>query len=110
MRVAVVGTCASGKSTIVDHLRRLGYDAFVVSQEHSIVRDLWNHQQPDKLVYLRADFRVIQGRRGASWPRWIYDAQIERLRDAQENASIIVDTSALTLPETIALIVTAISR
>ncbi|HEX3723679.1 MAG TPA: hypothetical protein VHV31_12865 [Nitrolancea sp.] len=108
MRIAVVGTCASGKSTIVDELRGLGYDAFVVSQEHSIIRDLWNHQRPDKLVYLQAGYQTVQQRRGRSWPRWIYDTQIERLRDARQNASIIVDTGALTLDETIAQIVSTL--
>lgn len=110
MRIAVVGTCASGKSTIVDELRGHGYDAFVVSQEHSIVLDLWNHQRPDKLVYLQADYQTVQQRRGQSWPRWIYDAQIERLRDAQQNASIIIDTGILTVDEAIAQILARLSR
>lgn len=108
MRLAVVGTCASGKSTIVQDLRRLGYDAFVVSQEHSVVRELWNHQEPDMLVYLQADYRTVQERRGQSWPRWIYDVQIERLRDARKHARIIVDTGEFTIEETIERIVSMI--
>ena len=110
MRVAVVGTCASGKSTIVAELRRLGFDAFVVSQEHSGVRDLWNHQHPDVMVYLQVDYPTIQERRGEAWPQWIYDLQIGRLQDAHEHTDVIVDTGELTVSETIRRIVAMIDQ
>jgi gluconate kinase len=110
MRIAVVGTCASGKSTIVAELRRLGYDAFVVSQEHSVVRDLWKHQHPDVVVYLQVDYPTIQARRGESWPRWIYDLQVQRLKNAREYAGISVDTGAQTVAETISRIVAWIEQ
>jgi len=105
MRIAVVGTCASGKSTVVAALRQRGFDAFVVSQEHSIVHDLWNHQNPDVLVYLDVEYQTVQARRGTAWPRWIYDEQIERLHDARSRANVIVDTGTLSLDETVARII-----
>jgi len=110
MRIAVVGPCSSGKSTIVGRLREYGVDAYAVSQEHSIIPRLWDHQQPDALVYLHVEYRTIQLRRGAAWPRWIYDAQIERLRDAREHASIALDTGELTPDETVNRIIEAIGQ
>ena len=108
MRVAVVGPCGSGKSTIVAALRERGYDAYAVSQEHSIVRDLWRHQDPDALVFLDSDFETIERRRGAGRARWLYELQQERLRDARANALLIVDTGALSIRDTVDSIVAAI--
>jgi adenylate kinase family enzyme len=108
MRVAVVGPCSSGKSTIVERLSQRGVDAYAVSQEHSIIRRLWDHQRPDALVYLHVRYETIQRRRGAAWPRWIYDAQIERLRDAREHAAVVLDTGEISVDETISRIMDAL--
>ncbi len=97
MRIAVVGTCASGKSTIVAGLRDRGHDAYAVSQEHSIVQDLWNHLGPEFLVYLDVDYEVVRHRRGGSWPGWLYEQQRERLTDAREHADVVVDSGQLSL-------------
>lgn len=110
MRVAVVGHCSSGKSTIVDRLRECGFDAYAVSQEHSIILRLWDHQHPDALVYLHVDYKTVQQRRGTNWPRWIYDAQVERLRDAREHATIVLDTGDLSLDETVERIIDAVGQ
>lgn len=101
MRVAVVGVCGSGKTTIVDRLRRLGYDAYVVGQEHSIVKDLWNHQGPDSLVSLEVSLEVLRCRRDATWPAWIYELQRTRLADARAHAAVSVDTSNASIEETV---------
>ncbi|HVX29603.1 MAG TPA: hypothetical protein VHA53_03910 [Nitrolancea sp.] len=108
MRIAVVGTCSSGKSTIVDRLRERGFDAYAVSQEHSIIPRLWDHQHPDALVYLQVDYQTVQRRRGANWPRWIYDLQIERLRDAREHATLTLDTGELGVDQTVQRIIEAL--
>ncbi len=110
MRIAVVGTCASGKSTIVAELRARGVDAYIVSQEHSIVRDLWRHLNPDRLVLLDATFESVLERRGGSWPRWLYELQRERMRDACEHADLIVDTSVRTVEETVTEIISSVQR
>ena len=39
MRIAIVGICASGKTTLVRGLREAGYDAYNVAQEHSCIHD-----------------------------------------------------------------------
>src|SRR6476661_7987964 len=94
VRVAVVGHCASGKSTLVGALRRSGYDAHAVAQEHSGITWLWRHADPDVLVYLDVPLATVRARRGAEWPQAVYDAQEARLQDARAHADLILDTSA----------------
>jgi chloramphenicol 3-O-phosphotransferase len=101
MKIAVVGTCASGKTTIVNALDRLGHDAYVVSQEHSIIADLWRHSEPEALVMLECDYETVQARRGGTWPRWLFDLQRERLSSARANADLILDTSKNSVEETL---------
>lgn len=108
MRIAVVGVCGSGKTTIVRALRQAGYDAYVVAQEHSIIPDLWKRSHPDYLVVLEADLETIRQRRGQSWPEWLYRTQRDRLADARANATVTVDTGALTVDETVRAILNAI--
>lgn len=105
MRIAVVGPCSSGKSTLVSRLREHGFNAYAVSQEHSIITRLWDHQHPDVLVYLHIDYETVQTRRGTNWPQWIYDAQVERLRDAREHAAIVLDTGIMTVDDAVARII-----
>lgn len=103
-RIAVVGVCGSGKTTIVNHLRQRGYDAYVVSQEHSIIRDLWNRRKPDVLVVLEARLETVRARRNEEWPGWIYDLQRDRLSDARAHATVIIETDARSIEETVELI------
>src|SRR5690606_7862961 len=88
MCVAVVGVCGSGKTTIVEALRERGYDAYVVGQEHSISPQLWAQRQPDHLLFLEATLETVRERRGATWPKWLYDLQQERLAHARAHASL----------------------
>jgi GTPase SAR1 family protein len=94
LKVAVVGPCASGKSTLVRNLRRHGYDAYAVAQEHSAVPGLWNHLHPDVLIALHADLSTIRLRRGPAWSRGIYEAQLQRLQDAYASADLLIDTGS----------------
>jgi adenylate kinase family enzyme len=101
MRVAIVGVCGSGKTTVANGLKAVGVDAYVVGQEHSIVADLWRRQNPDAVIYLEASLDTVRERRGASWPGWIFELQQNRLRGARNAADIIVDTGSTSVPETI---------
>ena len=95
-RIAVVGPCASGKSTLVEALRDAGYDAWSVAQEHSMVADLWRRQHPDILVVLDVSLEELRSRRqNPVWPAWLLDLQRTRLADAVANADIAIDTNAL---------------
>lgn len=95
-RVAVVGHCASGKTTIARLLSERGIDAYSVAQEHSIVRDLWQHQNPDLVVYLDVSLARIRERKSNDvWPEWIYDEQARRLEHARHHADVEVDTDRM---------------
>ena len=94
-RVVVVCPCASGKSTLVDGLRRLGFRAMVCGQEHSEIPTLWRHADPDVVVALDVDLPTVRRRRGEEWPEWLYLVQRRRLRQAAAAAAVRVDTSAL---------------
>ena len=93
LRIAVVGHCAAGKSTLVGALRRAGYDAYAVAQEHSGISWLWRHSEPDVLFYLDVPLATVRARRGEEWPQAVYDAQEARLTDARAHADLILDTS-----------------
>lgn len=94
LRVAVVGHCASGKSTLVTALRQHGYDANAVAQEHSGIPWLWRHSEPDVLIYLDVPLATVRARRGEEWPQTVYDAQEARLTEARSHADLVLDTSA----------------
>jgi Ni2+-binding GTPase involved in maturation of urease and hydrogenase len=91
-RIVVVGPCASGKTTLVDALLRLGYNAYAVAQEHSIVRDLWRKRDPDVVIALDLPLDIVRQRRSATWPEAVYQVQHERLQPAFEAADLFIDT------------------
>ncbi len=99
LRVAVVGHCASGKSTLVTALRGHGFDASAVAQEHSGIAWLWRHSDPDVLIYLDVPLATVRDRRGEEWPQAVYDAQEERLAEARRHADLMIDTSTVNIRE-----------
>lgn len=106
LRIAVVGHCAAGKSTLVGALRRAGYDAHAVAQEHSGITWLWRHSEPDVLFYLDVPLATVRARRGEEWPQTVYDAQEARLTDARAHADLVLDTSKESIAEVTAHAVT----
>lgn len=105
-RVAVVGPCAAGKSTLVAALRARGYDAQAIGQEHSGVAYLWRLGEPDLLVFLDVDLPTTSRRRAAVWPTDLYEIQHARLAGARQHADLYLDTSGLTAEEVAARAVT----
>lgn len=111
MRVAVVGRCASGKSTIAAALRDHGYDAWPVGQEHSIVPTLWNAKQPDALVFLDASLASVRQRRhNPAWPDWIYELQTARLANARDNAHVFIDTDNVEIRDVLAIVLEGLAQ
>ncbi|MFT4036576.1 MAG: hypothetical protein QM692_00240 [Thermomicrobiales bacterium] len=98
-RIVVVGTCASGKSTLVTALRSHGYDAHSAAQEHSAVARLWQRSSPDVLIALVASIDAVRARRGETWPEWLHTAQRERLQTAENEADLVIDTSGRSAEE-----------
>lgn len=109
-RIAVAGVCGSGKTTIVDRLRQRGFDAYVVSQEHSIIRDLWKHQDPSALVFLDIRLETVRTRRSNDWPSWMYDLQQDRLADARAHATVTIETDNYSIEETVDLILQVLKQ
>jgi deoxyadenosine/deoxycytidine kinase len=99
--IAVVGPCASGKTTLVEALKAHGYNARQVAQEHSYVPAMWEKiTRPDLLVYLGATYETCTRRKNLDWSPKEYQAQIERLSYARERCDLYIDTEQLT-PEDI---------
>ena len=109
-RIVVVGPCASGKSTLVDALRRLGYDASVSSQEHSEIPTLWQHTAPDVVIALDIDLATLRQRRGDDWPEAIYRAQHRRLAGAFAAAALVLDASRLNAEAVLAAVIRELHR
>ena len=103
--IVVVGPCASGKSTLVEALQALGYDARVSGQEHSEIASLWQRLHPDVLIALHVDIAAVRERRETAWPEWLHDRQVERLRDATGAADLEIDTTGLDAGAVVARVV-----
>ena len=100
MLIAIVGPCASGKSTLGRALRAAGYQAKTPVQEHSHITNLWQRSHPDLLIYLDLDFAALQLRRPKNHggPARLAE-QHQRLTHAYEQCDLYVDTSNLTPEE-----------
>ena len=99
--IAVVGVCASGKSTLVRGLQARGWNARQVAQEHSFVPDMWQRiTQPDLLICLDASLEIIRQRRqDPELPAWLIEQEHQRLRHARAYCDLYVQTDALTLDQ-----------
>lgn len=94
--IGVVGPCASGKSTLIAGLVRLGHRTRHIAQEHSYVMDMWQRlTNPDVLVFLDASYPITCQRRKLDWTEADWQEQQHRLRHARENADLYLDTDAL---------------
>lgn len=99
MRIAIVGVCASGKTTLVKGLKDAGYDAYNVAQEHSGIHNFWNKHHPDILIMIDATLPAIKKRRLVFWDQERLDVQHKRLSDAKAHANLFIQTDAYTADE-----------
>jgi len=96
LTIGVVGPCAAGKSTLIQRLRALGYQAKHIAQEHSYVPHMWQRlSKPDILVYLDVSYPLTIQRKNLDWTVNEYLEEIHRLRHARENAHLYINTDAL---------------
>ncbi len=110
-RVAVVGVCAAGKTTLVERLRAAGYDAVQCGQEHSHIAQMWRLlTRPEVLIYLDASLAVVQARRHPPLPRFLYQAQVDRLAHARQHAHLVIDTDQRSPEEVAELALTGLVR
>lgn len=98
--IAVVGPCASGKSTLVRGLRRHGHNAREVNQEHSYVPTMWQRfTKPDLLIYLDVSQTAASERRSSEAEAAWWDALNQRLQHALRHADLYIETDDLTPAE-----------
>lgn len=95
MRIAIVGVCASGKTTLVAGLKAAGFDAYNVAQEHSCIHDFWSKHHPDILVMIDATLPAILKRRKVYWGEERLVTQHRRLADARTHADLFIQTDEL---------------
>lgn len=101
LRVAVVGPCSSGKSTLTTALKAAGYDARHPAQEHSYVANMWQRvTKPDLLLFLDVDYENVRARRPHidGGPQRLAQ-QHHLLRHAREHCDFYLDTSGLSVEE-----------
>ena len=98
MRIKVAGPCASGKSTLAERLRELGFEAGSTAQDHSYVPDMWRRlNPPDFLIYLDVSLAGAhrRGRTGMGWDQSYLDEQNHRLRHARAHCDFYLMTDDL---------------
>jgi dephospho-CoA kinase len=94
--VGVVGPCASGKSTLVAHLRALDIPAKNIAQEHSYVPKMWEIlTKPEILIYLDVSYIIATQRRNLNWSEAEYERQLTRLEHARAHADLVLSTDEL---------------
>jgi energy-coupling factor transporter ATP-binding protein EcfA2 len=105
-RIAIVGPCGAGKSTIAEALRALGIDARMPAQEHSGVPDMWRKLlRPDYLIALDAPNDILRQRRpGIDLTDAVLAEERRRLSHALRHADLTLDTADLTEADVIDLI------
>jgi hypothetical protein len=96
IKIGVVGPCAAGKTTLIVALRKLGYSAHHIAQEHSYVADMWLRiSKPDLLIYLDVSYKNSMLRRPMNWNEADFLEQVHRLQHARRHASLYIDSNNL---------------
>ncbi|NDJ52742.1 MAG: hypothetical protein GYB68_06615 [Chloroflexi bacterium] len=95
--IAIVGPCASGKTTLASALRDQGYNARAIAQEHSNIRDLWQKfSHADVLVYLDVSLEGTRERRPAGrFDQERLAIQTKRLGHARQHSDLYIHTDHL---------------
>ena len=105
MKIAIVGVCASGKTTLVAGLKAAGFDAYNVAQEHSGIHRFWDKHPPDILVMIDATLPAIKKRRIVYWDEERLVVQHARLADARAHADLYLQTDALDAAQVLAKVI-----
>ncbi len=95
-QVKIVGICAAGKTTLERCLRRHGFRARQIAQEHANVPDLWQRFHPAEItVYLDASDATALQRRPSPLLEPILPLERKRLRHARAGADFYLLTDHL---------------
>jgi guanylate kinase len=91
--IGIVGPCASGKTTLIYSLNKLGIQARHIAQEHSYVKNMWEKiTHPDILIFLDVSYPQTIERRKLNWSIEDYQEQHRRLTHAREAADFYILT------------------
>jgi len=100
LKIGLVGVCGAGKTTLKNRLKPYNFYVRQIAQEHSFVPDMWQRlANPEVLIFLKASYPVTKQRKPFNWSEKEYKEQIHRLRHANENADLHIDTNDLTPEE-----------
>jgi deoxyadenosine/deoxycytidine kinase len=103
--IGIVGPCGAGKTTLAEGLRRKGFRARAIVQEHSYVQDMWQRiTKPDVLIFLQASCSVGGKRRRLNWTESEWEEQQRRLTHANKHADLKVNTDPLGIGEVLDLV------
>jgi deoxyadenosine/deoxycytidine kinase len=111
LKIAIVGPCAAGKTTLAQALQARGLQARQIVQEHSFVPDMWQcFTKPDVLIYLDASFEICSRRKRLDWRLWEHAEQIRRLAHARQYCHIYVSTDDLSADQVLACVLDRLAR
>jgi thymidylate kinase len=95
--IGVVGPCSAGKTTLINTVKKYGFNIHHIAQEHSHVQDMWQQlDKPDVLIYLDVTYNVSMKRRPLNMTREDFSDQIKRLEHARQHANLYINTTVLT--------------
>ncbi|HHY15155.1 MAG TPA: hypothetical protein GX521_03665, partial [Firmicutes bacterium] len=102
--IVVVGVCASGKTTLFNGLRRLGYRVRSFAQEHSVTATTWKRLEPDFLILLDCRYETVRARKNISWGPARFRQQQKKLANARQFADLIIATDDFTPQQLVAYV------
>jgi cytidylate kinase len=107
--VAIVGPCASGKSTLGNSLKSRGFRVREVAQEHSYVPTMWQRiTDPDILIFLDASFEVSTRRKSLDWSQKDYEEEQRRLSHARQFCDLYLLTDRMSPEEVLQTVLQAL--
>lgn len=109
--IGIVGPCGAGKTTLSNLLIQHGFAARAIAQEHSYVPAMWQIiTNPDFLIYLKASYLSTTQRRNLDWTFAEYQEQLFRLRNAIDNADLVIETDDITPLEILSIVLNGLNR
>ncbi len=113
LKIAIVGPCAAGKSTLRQVLEAAGYEQVSnPAQEHSYVADMWQKvTRPEVLIYLDVDYPAARQRRPQEdrGEQGVAE-QKKRLAHARRHADLYIDTNPIDAAETAARVLAFLDK
>lgn len=105
-KIGIVGPCSSGKTSLVEGLKKNDYHAVHIAQEHSYVPHMWQHiSKPDILIFLDVSFPISQQRRSLNWNISDFEDQQKRLAHARQHANLTVKTDDRSISEILTIVI-----